>query len=162
MKVKNKIIAIILCIVLLSGMIPAVTVSAAGLTESWQDSGIPDTQWYNDQTALGQGSSGNPYIIGTAEELAGLASLVNSGNQFANKYIKLSADIDLAGKEWVPIGTNDNRFYGIFDGDGHIVSNLTMYVESDNCAGLFGYLGLYWGPVVSEIWASSMQISGAK
>lgn len=145
MKVKNRIIAIILGILMLSGMMPAVAVHAAWPTESWQDSGIPDTQWHTDQTAAGQGSSGNPFIIDTAEELAGLASLANGGNTFANQYIKLGADIDLAGKEWVPIGTNDSHFSGIFDGDSHVISNLTIYTESNGCAGLFGNMGLYWG-----------------
>ena len=61
---------------------------------NWADSA--KTDWYNDTES--------EYTLNTAEELAGLASLVNSGTSFAKKTVKLGSDIDLKGIEWTPIG----------------------------------------------------------
>lgn len=69
------------------------------------------------------------YLIGTAAELAWFAA--TDGKTSA----KLTADIELAGHDWTPL----NKFYGTFDGDGHMVKNL--YINSASYPlGLFGYL----------------------
>ena len=53
----------------------------------------------------------------------------------------LTADIDLTGKVWTPIGTDyDNSYTGTFDGGGHTITGLTV-TTNDEYAGLFGYLG---------------------
>ena len=53
----------------------------------------------------------------------------------------LTADIDLTGKDWSPIGTNFyNSYTGTFDGGGHTITGLTV-TTNDKYAGLFGYLG---------------------
>ena len=53
----------------------------------------------------------------------------------------LTADIDLTGKDWTPIGTDyDNSYAGTFDGGGHTVTGLTV-TTNDQYAGLFGRLG---------------------
>ena len=53
----------------------------------------------------------------------------------------LTADIDLTGKGWTPIGTDyDNSYTGTFDGGGHTIMGLTV-TTNDQYAGLFGYLG---------------------
>ena len=52
----------------------------------------------------------------------------------------LTADIDLTGKGWTPIGTDyDNSYTGTFDGGGHTITGLTV-TTNDEYAGLFGYL----------------------
>lgn len=56
-----------------------------------------NTLWYNEEKSV--------FKINNAEELAGLAKLVNSGNDFKNKVILLNSDIDLGGHAWIPIGT---------------------------------------------------------
>ena len=69
------------------------------------------------------------YLIGTAAELAWFAA--TDGNSSA----KLTADIELAGYDWTPL----KKFYGTFDGQGHVIRNL--YINSSSYpAGLFGYL----------------------
>ena len=50
----------------------------------------------------------------------------------------LTADIDLAGAEWEPIGTPDDPFAGTFDGDGHTISNFQITHANANMNGLFG------------------------
>ena len=79
------------------------------------------------------------YDISTAEQLAGLAQLVNADpgkTNFAGKTIYLDNDIDLSGHEWISIGTvlggdyPEYSFCGVFDGQGHVISNLYSH-ESD-------------------------------
>ncbi len=89
------------------------------------------------------------YEISTAEQLAGLAALVNGtakdteGNpiaavNFSGKTIKLTADIDLGNQAWTPIGNGSSSFafFGTFDGDGYTISGLN--VPDANAPGLFG------------------------
>ncbi len=79
-------------------------------------------------------------IISTADELREFAEKVNKGNRYACAV--LYDDINLAGSNWTPIGTNANRFQGIFDGHGHTVKGLNCSVTGKNedykGAGLFG------------------------
>ncbi|MCQ2084088.1 MAG: hypothetical protein MJY58_06310 [Bacteroidaceae bacterium] len=75
------------------------------------------------------------YQIGTGYELAWFASQVNSGNNIS---AVLTADIDLLGFEWTPIGSNSKTFKGTFDGQNHTVSGL--YINSTKTyQALFGY-----------------------
>lgn len=69
------------------------------------------------------------YLIGTAAELAWFAA--TDGKSSA----KLTADIELAGYDWTPL----KKFYGTFDGQGHVIRNL--YINStNNTLGLISYL----------------------
>lgn len=69
------------------------------------------------------------YLIGTAAELAWFAA--TDGKSSA----KLTADIELAGYDWTPL----MKFYGTFDGQGHVIRNL--YINStSNTLGLISYL----------------------
>ncbi len=86
----------------------------------------------------GDGSSAETACeIANGEQLAFLAQQVNSGTDYEGKFFKLTADIDLGGKEWTPIGGYYHCFKGTFDGDGHTVSNFTINSEN-TCTGLFG------------------------
>lgn len=62
---------------------------------------------------------------------------MNAGEAYRYKYIVLTADIDLANKEWTPIGNHSNSFQGNFDGDNHTVTGMQISGESDR-VGLFG------------------------
>lgn len=107
--------------------------------------------------AGGDGSKTNPYEIATAEQLAKLASDVNNGNTpqaFLGKYFKLTADIDLSGGIWKPIGKyyNDgngkNRlFFGKFDGNGHVIKNMHIQWEDadDNAKSVWGFFSTLQG-----------------
>ena len=96
-----------------------------------------------DKEFSGMGTEADPYLITTAEELAGLAARVNDDKEdFAGKYLKLTQDIYLtdfsnpdttAWLEWEPIGhtlmqhdkpTDYGYFRGNFDGAGHTVYNM--------------------------------------
>ena len=95
----------------------------------------------------GDGTSGNPWQIATAEQL-------NLVREDLTAHYILTDNIDLSGYEnWEPIGTfqslsdapedaevphPDYAFTGTFDGDGHTISNLTVNSEAPMGAGLFG------------------------
>ncbi len=129
--------------------------------ESWEDVG--KELYTSGYTMAGNGSSSNPYQIGTAEEFAIYAYIINyvSGGAWG----KLTADIDLFGASyvnvpeaeatienihnalrWVPIGKNTSQFRGAtFDGAGHKVWNLRMDESANPAAlsegsGLFGWV----------------------
>ncbi len=116
-------------------------VSIIGVGNSDADSAItPNTSWYNEADVS--------FKISTAEQLAGLAQLVNNGNTFEGKTVKLTKDITLSG-EWTPIGAgtrtgssytdNSTVFKGTFDGNGHTISELSITnMTKDDAAGLFG------------------------
>lgn len=78
--------------------------------------------------ASGDGSEASPYIIETAAQLAYFKDSLSANAYYANKYIKLAADIDLDGKTWSGIGggSSNNGFKGVFDGDGHTVYNAAL------------------------------------
>lgn len=65
------------------------------------------------------------------------AKTVNEGEAYLYKYIVLTADIDLANKEWTPIGNHSNPFKGNFNGDNHTVTGMQISGELDR-VGLFG------------------------
>lgn len=97
-----------------------------------------DTSWYTNDTTV------STFYISTAAQLAGLAKLVNEGNNFSKKTIQLTKDIRLneqdvptGGHEWTPIGNNKKKFQGTFDGAGHTVEGLYIN-EKKTLRGLFG------------------------
>ena len=90
----------------------------------------------------GSGSSSNPYIIKTAEQLASFAQNVNNGTTYLNKYIELGNNIDISSYTWTPIGNSNYRYFrGNFNGNGHAVIGLKYSSTSTSSyGGLFGYL----------------------
>jgi hypothetical protein len=95
------------------------------------------------------------YIISCAGNLTYFRNRVNGGEPFKEEKFVLYGDIDLMGVEWVPIGTkasvedlfysfsNDTQtanckyFAGVFDGNGHSISNFVI-TKRHKLAGLFG------------------------
>ena len=97
----------------------------------------------------GLGTAESPYQISSAEELAYLSNEVNSGKFYNTEtkktqyiYVELTADIDLSGKYWTPIGTDWNNYYfnGSLEGNGYVISGMTIDLQSSEkiYAGLFG------------------------
>lgn len=84
----------------------------------------------------GQGN----YTVTTAEGLKNIAKLVNEEWK-SDINITLTADINLSGIDWTPIGIDYNHQYtGTFDGGGHTITGLAV-TGSDQYAGLFGHIG---------------------
>ena len=105
--------------------------------------------------------SNGSYTVTSADGLRNIAKLVNGGKTDIN--ITLTADIDLTGKNWTPIGTDyDNSYKGTFDGGGHTITGLT-FTTNDEYAGLFGWLnraGTVKNVVMEGVQITSNQIYG--
>ena len=84
----------------------------------------------------GQGN----YTVTSAEDLKNIAKLVNEEWK-SDINITLTADINLSGIDWTPIGIDyKHQYTGTFDGGDHTITGLTV-TGSDQYAGLFGYIG---------------------
>ena len=99
----------------------------------------------------GQGN----YTVTSAEGLKNIAKLVNEQWNLGIN-ITLTADINLSGIDWTPIGKDDNKAYtGTFDGNGKTITGLTV-TTSDQYAGLFGYIGS--GGTVKDVTLEEVKI----
>ena len=134
---KKRIGSLLLILALCFTLLPTAAF-AADSTDAWGDTA--DTSWYTDHEA------DTEYRITTAEQLAGLAQLVNNKTasvSFEGKTIYLDNDLDLSGYQWTPIGNGSNfgrYFAGTFDGQYHKIMNLLHHSTGDELIrnGLFG------------------------
>ena len=99
--------------------------------------------------------SNGSYTVTSADGLMNVAELVNGGKTDIN--ITLTADIDLTGKNWTPIGTSfSNKYTGTFDGGGHTIKGLTV-TTNDQFVGLFGSIG--YAGTVKNVMMEDVQIT---
>ena len=87
----------------------------------------------------------NVYEIHSEEGLNWLSRTCNSNNTLSGKTVKLAADLDMTGIDYVPAGCSISAypsytFAGVFDGQGHTISNLSVssHTGQYSAAGLFG------------------------
>ena len=137
---KKKIASLALVLALCLSLLPVTAFAEEGESEvstttvdTWD--GTADTNWYTGH------ETDTEYRITTAEQLAGLAQLVNADpgtTNFSGKTFYLENDLNLSGHEWISIGTGRGgtrakySFCGVFDGRGHVISNLyshESYIE---------------------------------
>ena len=105
----------------------------------------------------GTGTQQDPWLITSQADLIALAEFLNSGNAETfdtenvgvgnchGYYFKQTADIDLTGVTWEPIGYSGGYYFaGNYDGDGHTISNATSTGKNDAngfaTAGIFGWV----------------------
>ena len=101
--------------------------TVCGATEKWD--GTPAESFGG-----GSGTESDPYIISNAAELAYLAEFTAAGKAVYGTCFSLTADIDLCGNEWTPIGSGyytesvyaDRAFGGTFKGNGHTIRGLVI------------------------------------
>ena len=104
----------------------------------------------------GTGTYVDPYIVSTEEELAEIATRVNSGTEssgtifpngnpgYADQYFLLTKDLDLTEyTPWTPISIPGQKiFFGHFDGGNHTIKHLTTDISTSNDnQGLFSVIG---------------------
>ena len=130
---KKKIASLALVLALCLSLLPTAAFAEGTSVDNWD--GSADTSWYT------SAPDASEYRISTAEQLAGLAQLVNADQgktNFAGKTFYLEKDLDLSGHEWISIGTGSGgtqprySFCGVFDGQDHVISNLyshESYIE---------------------------------
>ncbi|UCF43493.1 MAG: hypothetical protein JSV99_00780 [Planctomycetota bacterium] len=110
----------------------------------------------------GSGTAGNPYLIKTAAQMNAIGA--NPGDW--NKHFKLMADIDLGsytGTSFNIIGSSPfdggTVFSGVFDGNGHTISNFTYASLGTDDIGLFGYVDGY-GAEIRDLRLVDVDVSG--
>lgn len=116
--------------------------------------------WIDNYLGYDSGSEyqDSTYYISTPEQLIEFSQAVGGGAMYSEAY--LEADLDMTGydDQFHPIGTSMRSFRGIFDGQGHRISNL--HIVGGNFTGLFGSVG--GGATISNlVLDSSCTISGA-
>ena len=125
---KKKLLSLLLALCLVMALVP-MTAFAAETMDTWD--GTADTSWYDEEKT--------EFYLQTAEQLAGMAKLVNDDMaNFKDKTVYLENDLDLGGHEWISIGDGANTaggsFQGVFDGQSHVVYNLYSHegLKSEN------------------------------
>ena len=146
---KKKLLSLLLALCLVMALVPM-----TAFAEDAQNINV----WDGSTAAAfagGTGTAENPYQIANGAELAYLASSVNSGETYEDKYFVLTANINLNGLPWTPIansfsdalfgGTDYRIFAGNFDGKGYTISNVSIGSETtpfeSDVFGLFGATG---------------------
>ena len=168
MNKPNKGLAAVLCalltflIILAAGFaMPSESEAAAGTVRrapvAPQRSTTPST------FARGDGTEKTPYIIGNATQLLAFATSVNNGNAYADKYVKLGADIDLKDVVWAPIGFYDKHggtrpFKGFFYGAGFTISN--MGAGNDMRRPATSFFGALDGATVDRVSLQFVNVAG--
>jgi len=135
---KKRIGSLLLILALCFTLLPTAAFAEGTSVDNWD--GTADTSWYTDH------KTDTEYHFTTAEQLAGLAQLVNDKTasvSFEGKTIYLDNDLDLSGSQWTPIGdgSNQGRFFaGTFNGQHHKIMNLNHHYTGDELVrnGLFG------------------------
>lgn len=139
MKMKRKLLSLLLALCLVLMIVPVSTFAAE-----------------EPSFGGGTGTQEDPWLITSQGDLIALAEFLNSGkaeefdagnNSIGNchgYYFKQTADIDLTGVAWEPIGYSGSYYFaGNYDGDGHTISNATSTGKKDDkghaTAGIFGW-----------------------
>ena len=85
-----------------------------------------------DTSFSGSGRSSSPYLISSAQELAGLAYNVNNGNDYSGAYFRQTVNLDLSAYWWDPIGNSSTIFFsGYYDGNNYTISGLFTQSDGD-------------------------------
>lgn len=143
-------------------LIVGVTGVKAEVTGSWSD--YRDATWGTDY------ESASTFTINTPAQLAKFADMVNSGSDFSDKTVTLTANITLQQETgsfqeplyhyWVPIGNSSaNSFKGTFNGNNKEIGKVTISSEN-SYQGLFGYIGT--GGTIQNLSVNMCTISGNK
>lgn len=171
----KKITSFFVALAMLATMITAMPVSAE--TSAWGDESVATA------FAGGTGTTTDPYLISNAAELRYANDLINSGATYQNanaetKYYyaaayKLTADIDMGGTEWIPIGwyrpthydTSKSAavytpaFTGKFDGNKHVISNIRMnWDQTHMLSSYMGFFGYCNGATISNLGLDNIEV----
>ncbi|MGN0634889.1 MAG: beta strand repeat-containing protein [Acutalibacteraceae bacterium] len=124
-KIKRTALAFLLVLAVTAALVPSVCLSAFAAV-------------WTGGTAVPTMNAQGYYLIDTPEKLAWFSERVNSGYNSINA--KQTADLDLGGLSFTPIGTAAYPFLGVYDGGGCTVANLKVTGDAEN-RGLFGVIG---------------------
>ena len=83
--------------------------------------------------AGGRGMAEDPFLISTENQLYNIRYSPNGHFKLINN-IKLTCD-------WIPVGSKNNSFTGVFDGNGYVINNFTIHQPDNDYIGFFSSLG---------------------
>ena len=92
---------------------------------------------------VGVDADGSYYVVDGTAALNALAAYVNASNDASGMRFKQTADIDMQGESYTPIGNDEgtHMFRGTYDGDGYVIKNVSHSISGTNeLSGLFGDL----------------------
>lgn len=159
---KKTLSVILALLIVLTFVLPCTVLTASAGDVTPEPSKWDGTVPAADQTYVfgGEGTEASPYIIDSAAEFAQFAANIRDkteGTAYAGKFFKLTVDIDLDSKPWYGIGgcqvkedgtpingvgatdAGESYFSGTFDGNGHVIYNLTL-ADNNHINGLFGHV----------------------
>ncbi len=125
--------------------------------------GTTDTDWYND--------TDTEFTLNNPAQVAGLSDLVDAGNTFDGKTIKLESNLDFYCEDeegkvicFDPIGSykNDTAFKGTFDGQGYTVSNISQNTWALDNGYYYGDLGLGFFGLVEDATIKNLKVDKAE
>lgn len=126
--------------------------------------------------AGGDGTSGNPWQIATAQQLANVTACADDDEEY-HYYVQTASihlheyieEMDDPSEGWWPIGAwyddadggqwTYSPFHGHYDGNGYIVYNLWIDRPSEGGQGLFGEIAV--GSTVSNVGIDNAIVTGA-
>jgi len=145
---KKKLISGLISLVMLLSLLP-MSITATAADENFQ----------------GEGTAESPYLISTAEDLTKLSSLTNAAStneKYGAAHYKLTADIDMIGATFAGLNCMDTAwnyryFTGVFDGDGHVIKNITISSTSNRAR---GFISVASGATVRNLGIENISIKG--
>lgn len=132
--------------------------------------GVAYTLQENVTTLEGSGTATVPYLIKTTDDLDLVASYVNKGKSFTEKYFKLCNDLTYDGRagNYTAIGYYEDGFAsgccfdGVFNGNNHCISGINIHKDgttsADKYQGIFGWTGE--NAIVRELMVSNCTFDG--
>ena len=130
--------------------------------ESALTAAVTELKRLTDITFTGSGTTGAPYEISNIDQLLKMNRLVNSPdtttrNTYRAAHYTLTANIDMSGISWAPLGgsANATAFTGSFEGGGNTISN--MEVSGGSHLGFFGFVS---GAKISNLTIRDFTITG--
>lgn len=127
---KKRVLSLLLAVVMVWSLLPTAVLAAGG-------------------ELAGDGRADSPYQIAGAADLMAFAEMVNGGK--SGICAELTADIDLTGKEWTPIGTDAASYEGTFDGCRFTVSGLSITADGSWETYTVGFFGCVGGAAIKNL-----------
>lgn len=134
---KRRMLAWALALCMMISLMPAGALAAGPEERAGEETWI---EAVGEKKPEGYEDTDDTVTISSPAGLAWLAKQVNGGEDYEGKTVTLTADIELADHQWVPIGTQEYPFSGTFDGGGKTIFYMLVSSNSDGLAGLFGFL----------------------
>ena len=128
---KKRVLSLLLAVVMLWSLLPTAVFAADG-------------------ELSGNGSPDDPYRIADTADLLAFAAKVNDDGETTACAV-LTADIDLTGKEWTPIGTDAASYEGTFDGCRFTVSGLSITADGSWETYTVGFFGCVGGAAIKNL-----------